>query len=385
MSTPSSRVRTLVFALPALLVAAGCSVIAGVDFGNAHERLDPAPGEEGGPALDDDGGGVAERPDATPTGCAPDQKTCAGACVSKNDPAYGCSATDCLPCSVAFAKNATCKAGQCAADTCATDHGDCDGDPKNGCEASLSSPLSCGKCGTKCAATAPLCAPTGCVSSCPGTLTECNGACVDTKTNLDNCGGCGTRCASPANGDPVCLNSTCTFACRTGFGDCVNNPAKACAPLPKWYADNDNDGVGGAASVQACGAPAGHVAASGDCLDSNPQVHPGQTAFFGTSFINGAGAVSYDYDCSGVEVDQADRWPGSCSADCTESGSTPKLPARAGAGVNTYCGSTTYRTCIDYGSSGGPIPVRAASISSPAPIAQGCQARASTVPAVGCR
>jgi hypothetical protein len=381
MSGTSARLKIAVVVLPALL-AAGCSMIAGVDFGNAHDRLDPAlSAGEGG--VDDDGGGWAETPDATPTGCKADQKTCNGACVSKSDPAYGCAATDCLPCSIPFAKSATCKAGVCAADGCAAGRGDCDNDPKNGCEASFSSPTTCANCATKCGAGALLCAPTGCVSSCPVGLTECGGACVDTKTNLDHCGQCNLKCASPANGDPVCLNSTCAFACRTGFGDCVNNPAKACTALPKWYRDQDGDGVGSAVSVQACAAPGGHVAASGDCLDTNPQVKPGQMTSFGTSFINAAGAESYDYDCSGVEVDSAEHFMG-CADFCDGYGNTPKIPARVGAGVNTYCGSTTARTCIDTGGgSSGPIPLQ--SKLDDIALQIGCRAQSITSGPVPCR
>ena len=346
MSTTSARVRIVVLGVPALLVAAGCSLVAGVDFGNAYERGEKAGASGGEGGVDDEGGGVAETPDATPSGCAAGQKTCSGACVSKDDPAYGCGAADCLPCSVPFAKGAVCKGGACAADGCGADRGDCDGDTKNGCEATFSSPATCRDCTTKCGGATPFCAPTGCVSSCPGTLAECNGACVDTKTNPDNCGQCAKKCNSPTNGDPACLNGTCAFACRGGFGDCVDNPAKACNPLPKWYRDQDGDGVGSAVSVQACAPPPGYVAGSGDCLDTNPQVHPGQLTFFGTSFMNGA-AESYDYDCSGVEVDTSDHWPGSCAGACDAYGNTPKIPARAGAGVNNYCGSTTVRTCID--------------------------------------
>lgn len=384
----SARARVLVLVLvPAMAAAVGCSLVAGVDFSQAHDRADEAGlTGEGGIIADDDGGGLVETPDATPTGCALDQKTCSGACVSKTDPAYGCSAADCLPCSIAFAKNATCKAGACAADGCAVDHGDCDGDPKNGCESSLSSPASCGKCGTACTGATSLCAPSGCVSACPLGLTECNGACIDTKTNLDNCGTCARKCVAPGNGDPVCLNSTCAFACRTGFGDCVDNPAKACNPLPKWYKDGDGDGVGSAVSVQACAAPAGHVASSGDCLDTNNLVRPNQLAFFGTSFINAAGAESYDYDCSGVEVEQVvEHWPGACNVACDAIGSTPRAPARpAAAGLNAYCGSTGYRECIDTGSSG-QIPLVHTRSFDPQPIGQGCRAIiAAGNPAVPC-
>ncbi len=385
MSGWNARVRMFAVALPALLVVAGCSVIAGVDFGNAHERLEPGAGEgEGG--IDDDAGAMGITPDATPTGCSADQKTCNGACVAKNDPAYGCEAADCLPCSVAFAKSATCKAGACAADGCAAERGDCDGDTKNGCESSFSSPTTCGNCNTKCAAPTALCAPTGCVSSCPGGLTECNGACVDTKTSLDHCGLCGRKCVAPANGDPVCLNSSCAFACRTGFGDCVDNPAKACNALPKWYRDADNDGVGTAVSVQACAAPAGHVAASGDCLDTNPQVKPGQNLFFGASFINAAGAESYDYDCSGVEVENGtEHFVGCDPAACDSYGNLPRSPARvAGAGVNSYCGSTSARYCVDNGG-GGPLPIQQQQMMSVIPqLAPGCRPYSQTSPPVPC-
>ena len=383
--------------VPVVMLAGGCSALVGVDFGDYHDR-DPnaegGPSSSGGPADDEDGA-VADTPDATPTGCAADQKECSGACVSTNDPAYGCDAVDCLPCSVPFAKAATCKAGACAADGCADGHGDCDGDTKNGCEANLLSPATCGACTTTCAAPTSLCSPSGCVSSCPTGLTECSGGCVNTATSLGNCGACGKACTASANADPTCGNSVCGIACRTGFGDCTNNPPQACSALPKWYADADADGVGSAVSVQACTPPAGYVASSGDCLDTNANVHPGQTTFFNVPFTNSGGVASYDYDCSGVEVDSADHWPGLCDVDCDGFGYTPLSPARpAGAGVNPYCGSTTSRVCIEVGTSSGPIPIAPPgaslqSFSSEAPTpslqANGCSIRTSTTTAVGCR
>ncbi len=43
-----------------------------------------------------------------------------------------------------------------------------------------------------------------------------------------------------------------------------------------WYADADGDGYGDPDSwVEACGAPSGHVAAGGDCDDTDANVHPG--------------------------------------------------------------------------------------------------------------
>ena len=379
----------LLLIVPVFLAAAGCSVLAGVDFGDYQER---DPSAEGGSSSSggqvDDEGGVAELPDATPTGCAADQKQCSGACVSKNDPAYGCDAVDCLPCSVSFAKAATCKAGSCAADGCADGHGDCDKDSKNGCEASLLSPATCGACGTACVAPASLCSPTGCVSSCPVGLTECNGGCVDTKTSPTNCGACNNVCAGSANADPTCANSACAVLCRTGFGDCANNPPKACAALPKWYADADGDGVGSAVSVQGCTPPAGYVAASGDCLDSNANVHPGQATYFNTPYTNGAGVASYDYDCSGVETDISEHWPGACDPDdCSAYGYVPTV--RSGAGIDPYCGSVSTRRCIETGSSSGPIPVAPPNVSLQSTSSNlqvgGCSARAFSAGALSCK
>lgn len=42
-----------------------------------------------------------------------------------------------------------------------------------------------------------------------------------------------------------------------------------------FYRDSDNDSYGSTAGIQACSAPEGYVANSGDCDDTNPNIHPG--------------------------------------------------------------------------------------------------------------
>jgi len=140
------------------------------------------------------------------------------------------------------------------------------------------------------------------------------------------------------------VNSQCALACRTGFGDCANNPAKTCAALPKWYVDTDNDNYGTAQFVANCTQPAGHAPNSGDCLDTNRDVHPG-AAPLGSPFA-GPNGPSYDYDCNGTEV-EADNPVHfiNCGA-CNGNGYIPNSPARAGAGVNQYCGSPTRHVCF---------------------------------------
>ncbi|MCY1015633.1 putative metal-binding motif-containing protein [Pyxidicoccus sp. MSG2] len=58
-----------------------------------------------------------------------------------------------------------------------------------------------------------------------------------------------------------------------------------------WYRDADADGYGTGAAVTACVAPAGHVAASGDCNDNASSVRPGATEVCNDVDDNCAGGV----------------------------------------------------------------------------------------------
>src|SRR5690349_20331545 len=61
-----------------------------------------------------------------------------------------------------------------------------------------------------------------------------------------------------------------TFSFESGSLYC----AQPCTPTA-WYADADGDGYGVAAAVtQACSAPTGFVAVSGDCDDNDSSVNP---------------------------------------------------------------------------------------------------------------
>jgi hypothetical protein len=339
------RLRHVLVASAVAAGAWGCALVAGVDFDSA--RFDPLTEVDAGGTFFDEAGRIApgERLPDGAVGCAADRKSCNGGCAPKDDIAYGCGAEDCNPCSLPHTTGSTCgQGGSCIPQGCEVGYDNCDRDPSNGCEADLGRRETCGACGTACDA-GMLCAPGGCVADCPGTLVPCNGACVDTQTSVANCGGCGTVCPGAANADPACNGGQCRIACRTGFADCANNPAQACAPLPKWFVDGDNDGFGTAAFVTNCVKPAGHAAASGDCLDSNGAVHPGAAA--AAQPFGGPAGPSFDYDCSGAEeeIDNPVHWPGSCGGGCNATGFDP-LPARAGAGVNNYCGSPMRHICF---------------------------------------
>jgi hypothetical protein len=91
-------------------------------------------------------------------------------------------------------------------------------------------------------------------------------------------------------------------AVRPGAAELCNGRDDDCdgqvdegAPTSTWYADADGDGVGGATATDACAAPAGHVATTGDCDDSAATTFPGAR-----EACNGA-----DDDCDGQIDDGA--------------------------------------------------------------------------------
>jgi hypothetical protein len=85
---------------------------------------------------------------------------------------------------------------------------------------------------------------------CQGSLSYCEGSCVDTQTEADDCGGCGKPCAAPRvcsvgackcpNGGAYCGSAcvdtqtdsnncgSCGTACQ-GAAECINGACKACS------------------------------------------------------------------------------------------------------------------------------------------------------------
>ncbi len=112
------------------------------------------------------------------------------------------------------------------------------------------------------------------------------------------CDGQGQATASTPSNDCNDGNSAINPSFRDIPDDGIDNN---CDGKFACYADADNDGYrpNATATVDSansnCTDP-GEATASdptGDCMDSNPRVHPGQTSFFGTDRGDG----SYDYNC----------------------------------------------------------------------------------------
>jgi hypothetical protein len=315
----------------------GCAQIIGAD--EDHEPF-PLTLDDGGmpPTSDSD---IPQADGGAPS-CPAGEKRCNGACVPAKVE-YGCGSPSCEPCSLANAATIVCKDGACVAGTCKAGFGAC-GDPKNGCDSDLTSTKTCTSCLAACNVDAgQVCAPTGCGADC-GSLTNCGGACVDKATSAAHCGICGKQCPTTANGDPECKAGACSIACRAGFAHCDGNPAGPCVALKTFYRDVDVDGVGVVGTTKvACdiaAAGAGWAAAAGDCHDGNPNVRPGASSNSVPYAKAVGGALSYDYDCDGVEVEQFTKFMG-CNggpSNCQGGGYGLANSGRSGAGVSDFCG-----------------------------------------------
>lgn len=127
-----------------------------------------------------------------------------------------------------------CVRGECAIE-CVDGLGDCDGEPRTGCETPLDSPTDCGACTQECTVShgIPSCfAQTCTVETCAPGFGDCNGmaedGCEARLDSITNCGRCDTPCA-PLNAIPGCAGGTCRYVtCESGFGDCDSDTTTGC-------------------------------------------------------------------------------------------------------------------------------------------------------------
>jgi len=166
-----------------------------------------------------------------------------GAADCNQNPLDGCEAvlatseTSCGSCGHACANphgTSECQGGACVP-ACETGYGSCDGNDGNGCETPLTSTTDCGACGTPCAlANSNVTCGSGTCSltSCKGGFGNCNNnpadGCEVSLTTLSNCGGCGVTC-NLAHGGETCQTGKCQLTtCDAGFANCDLVPQTGC-------------------------------------------------------------------------------------------------------------------------------------------------------------
>lgn len=140
-----------------------------------------------------------------------------------------------------------CAKGACQV-VCAANWGECNDDPEDGCETSLTTNENCGACGKACK-TGEVCSQKRCV--CDPTQTNCcdpgqvlcDGKCVDVGSNPDHCGACGNKCpGAPLDGggnvQVTCVQGKCGFACDSGYADCNKDLSDGCEAWLRFDANH---------------------------------------------------------------------------------------------------------------------------------------------------
>jgi hypothetical protein len=178
-------------------------------------------------------------------------------------------ARNCGGCGMACAAmhaSASCTAGQCAQGKCDPGWGDCNKDPKDGCEANLhADPNNCTACGAACNIKN---AYVGCADGCYATaclwgFDDCNNNMMDgceasVLSDKNNCGGCGKLCNALPNATASCVTGTCQIGtCNLGFADCDGLAMNGCE------VKTSTDALNCGACKNAC--PQGNICVQGGC------------------------------------------------------------------------------------------------------------------------
>ena len=151
-----------------------------------------------------------------------------------------------------------------------------------------------------------------------------------------------------SGGSTVASGGLAASGGSSGAGQAGDGAGGACDPVP-WFPDGDEDGFGrSSGQVVACEPPTNGVwvLVGGDCNDDNKVVFPHKAGFAADGYTSSGNAVSFDYDCSGMEeVDPSSKGaaPACSLLSCTGSGFQPTN--RSGPGVNPLCGSKSLVTC----------------------------------------
>lgn len=262
--------------------------------------------------------------------CAPGFDDC------DNNPANGCevSLTTNNNCGSCFSNcsfpnaTASCATGECVMGGCSTGFDDCD-PLVPGCETLLNTTSNCGSCGDSCSIPGGLavCAEGQCLAvRCPEGFEDCDGNRADCEADLSstaNCGDCGRQC-NGNNGTATCTDGDCRITCTGTFEDCNRNSFDGC----EADTQSDINNCGGCNFF--CGAP-----------DTNFACNLGSCEI--TSCM--AGRIDCDTDPqNGCEVDpQTD--PSNCGG-CSSGPGSPQECSFPNADSSCVGGSCQMGSCF---------------------------------------
>ncbi|AKF04783.1 putative metal-binding motif-containing protein [Sandaracinus amylolyticus] len=179
-----------------------------------------------------------------------------------------------------------CDAGACTIDRCGRGWRDCDGETDDGCEISIATDAAnCGACGTECAGgdhAMAACTMGRCGFDCDDGYGDCdgdprNGCEADVYSDVLNCGVCGRVCSNRPNATRDCRLGACVADCATGYENCDGDLADGC----------EVEIARDATSCGACGASCG--TAGEICIDRSCE-----TPAFASSGSEGAFAPTAD-------------------------------------------------------------------------------------------
>ncbi len=185
--------------------------------------------------------------------CGNGKKCCNNVCVDVGSDLANCGACG-TQCKATHAAP-TCTAGQCGfSGQCDPGWGDCNHDPKDGCEANLHTDANnCTACGMACNSANAInaCADACYMAACQFGFADCNNDAMDgceTSVSSDpmNCGGCGVSCMGLPNAVASCQNAACVLgSCNDGFADCDHSAMNGC----EVSTFNDSRNCGGCGNV----------------------------------------------------------------------------------------------------------------------------------------
>ncbi len=176
--------------------------------------------------------------------CSPGLLACGGACVDTNSSPENCGACG-RTCPPTANRPTVCINGNCSQGACTEPYADCDQSFANGCETNLrANPAHCGRCGISCGTPSygrAECSDGACTILCNTAHGDCdgnptNGCESDFNTDTRHCGGCGRACPSGQG----CRNGVCVST--VGALLCSTQAALTCLSLGGRTPTNAQDG-----------------------------------------------------------------------------------------------------------------------------------------------